>query len=1213
MDKFDLINTPLSGSNLIEADAGTGKTYAITGLFLRLILEKDLTADRILVVTFTKAATEELKDRIRNVLVLSKEGFEHGQSQDPLVQSIIQKYGKDERARGKVENALIDFDQAAIFTIHGFCNRILHEYTFETQSFYDAELISDETELIREITEDFWRIQFTGMPLEFISYAVEKGKIRKPQDFMNLIGKTRHPGIRIIPEMGKPEFTALKQYNKLLQELKQSWRKNRDTIMDLLQSSALNGNKYGGLNLSKKHPEITGRALKIVSLTRSMEQLVSDQDVGFPLFKGFEKLTASVLDQSIKKGFEPLSHPFFDLCDELFQAAARLENEMNQYILFLKTDLFRYSEAELRKRKKSNNIQFYDDLLTKLKTALFEEKNKGVNTLAKMIRNKYKAALVDEFQDTDQLQYDIFNHIFSNDDMVLFMIGDPKQSIYSFRGADIFSYMRAAESAESKFTLTDNYRTRPELISAVNTIFSNVKAPFLFKDIRFKPGKSGHVNQNYENDQLSGAPLKLWYVPSEGEKPLNKSEAVVKICGSTSSEIHDLINNKSIEPGDIAVLVRTNRQAEMMKIHLEKKRIPAVIHSTGNIFHSSESEEMERILQSIGEPFNEHRFRAAAVTDVIGIKGEHISALYDESSQENDRIRLESIRSRFMEYFMEWNNNGFIRMFYKFMNNEGVRERLLSMPDGERRFTNILHCSEILHKASLETTSTMKDLMKWFSQQRRPDSHGAEEHNLRLESDERAVKIITIHKSKGLEYPIVFCPFCWEGSKRASKELIFHDPDHNNQLTLDLNADQDSPHLMHAQNELLAENLRLLYVAVTRAKERCYLIWGSINKAQTSALAYLLHFIDQTGEKDGVYNVAESLEKHMKRLDDNDMLEDLKQLVNQSNRSIELSMMPESENGQFESHLDKNDNLSHRKFSGVIDNTFKILSYSSLVSRQHHQKEFPDYDSVPDSSSISASEPPDTQYQTVGKNIFSFPKGTRTGIFFHDVFEHLDFKSKRSAYEDLVIEKLKVYGYDLSWKKTVIRLIDNVLNANLVKGDNDLVLSNIPKEDRINEMEFYFPVNRLTPEKMKEVFSDLGNMNPFKESTAERDKLIFSPANGFLKGYIDLIIRRNDRYYIIDWKSNHLGSESENYNNNALSKVMSKHFYILQYHLYTLALHQYLKMKVSGYSYQNNFGGIFYIFIRGVHSGEDNQYGIFSDLPDPEIINKMGTALIPNY
>lgn len=1213
MQPLDLINTPLEGINLIEASAGTGKTYAIEGLLLRLILEKQLRVDQILVVTFTKAATAELRDRIRGKLLQAEKAFAAGASEDNLLADLLQRQKDHAAAVDLIHDALVEFDKAPIFTIHGFCARILYEHAFETANLFDSELISDQTELVRDVAEDFWRRHFYDAPQEFISYFTEK--IKSPAYFRKLLNKTGAAEFKIIPQIKKPLLKTLSAFRKTYQRLKDQWPTVRTAVSEALHDPALSGTYYGSLKPAEKKPAATKRDMKISAMTAAMDRYAAGTGAGLSLFKNFENFTARKIQKATRKKESPPSHEFFNTCDEVYRRADALQAELENYFVYLKTLLFYDAPAALRKRKSEENIQFFDDLLILVKQALADKKN---NPLAAAIRQKYKAALVDEFQDTDDVQYEIFSRLFSTEDSLLFMIGDPKQAIYSFRGADIFSYLKAARHAQAKYTLTQNWRSKPHLITAVNTLFSNLKTPFLFEGIPFENASPGTQDSNESTEKE--IPFTIWYLDSrvhaDGNKPINKTDAVRLIAVAVAEEICRMVSVKDVprQPGDIAVLVRTNRQAQQVKVQLSAKGLPSVLYSTGNIFDSHEAMQIEKILVSISEPDNPGYLKAALAMNMLGARGEDLLSERLDVRQWEDRV------ANFREYFQLWQRSGFIRMFQVVLSRENIRQRLLSFTDGERQLTNVLHLAEIIHQESTRLNLGISGIIKWLAEQRDPRSPRLEEHQLRLESDEDAVKIVTIHKSKGLEYPVVFCPYGWEGSLIKDPEIIFHQQNKagdDTGLTLDLGSDSRASNLIQAQNELLAENIRLLYVALTRAKSKCYLAWGNINAAESSALAYLLHTTGGPQIDGRSEDIVGELQKLVKRKSEEDRIAELDRLVKKSQGSIEVTTLPAPSGCNFFEQSDAAGPMLVREFSGTIDHTWQVSSYSSLVSRRVADIDEPDRDAL---GSLfkhledTTEDWSDTRERRKHDNIFGFPKGAHAGNFFHNILEHLDYSGDSAqALSERVKRTLQAYGYDSTWQDVICETIDHVLRVSLSPAEPEMTLSSIALEQRVNEMEFYFPLNRIAPQKLQSVFKKHSGFDSRDELPERLGRLAFHPVTGFMKGYMDLVFRHRDRFYLVDWKSNYLGPSIESYGREALEGAMQQHFYILQYHLYVLALSQYLRMRNPDFNYTSEFGGVFYLFIRGIDNRRGPEYGIYFDLPKPSLINALGKALIPNF
>jgi exodeoxyribonuclease V beta subunit len=1203
----------LEGINLIEASAGTGKTYTIENLFLRLILEKQLQVDQILVVTFTNAATEELKDRIRSKLLQAEKAFTQGSAKDPLLIALLERQANHTAAIALIHDALVEFDRAPIFTIHGFCARILFEHAFETSNLFDTELISDPSEWERDVAEDFWRRHFYDAPLECIHYLMQK--LKGPASFQQLLAKIGAAEMDIIPQIRKPDLKALPAFRKAYQHVKNQWSDSRQAVTKALRDPSISGTHYGSLKSAQKSADLTRRDLTILSLSEAMDQYVAPNSTGFPLFKNFEKFTAQKLQASVRKGQTPPRHGFFAACDVLYRCAVELEIELQQYLVYLKRQFLAVAPSEMKAQKSEKNIQFFDDLLILVKQALVSKEG---SPLVDAVRQKYHAALVDEFQDTDSVQYEIFSRLFSGPDSLLFMIGDPKQAIYSFRGADVFSYLKAARDARTKFTLTENWRSEPRLIAAVNTFFSNLKTPFLFEEISFKPARPG--KESTQDSQNSAAPLTIWYLDSRAyskqDKPVTKTAATHLIAAAVAEEIYRITDAEagSWLPGDIAVLVRTNRQARRVKICLSAKGLPSVLYSTGNIFDTHEAMEIEKVLLSICVPDNPEFIKAALAMDMMGARGEELLAAgLDVNQWENQLIRIR-------EYAQVWQRYGFMPMFRRLLNRESIRQRLLSFADGERRLTNVLHLAELIHQESTRRNLGMRGTMKWLAEQRDPRSPRLEEHQLRLESDAQAVNIVTIHKSKGLEYPVVFCPYGWEGSFIKDPEIIFHQPDTSDggqRLTMDLGSDSYAVHRICAQNELLAENIRLLYVALTRAKSKCYLAWGRINTAESSALAYLLHADKGAQNAQQPPDMVADLKRQVSAKTDEDRLMDLKQLAQKSHDSIEITLLPDPSDRRFLGPSATTDELRCRLFTGAVDTSWKVSSYSALVSRRIADIDLPDRDALGGfvrHLADTAEDEIDFRAPAVHDNIFAFPKGSHAGNFFHDVLEHLDYTAASSDISHETIQRaLQAYGFDSAWHHVVADTIAHVLHVPLVPDRPELTLSEIGAQHRINEMEFYFPLNTIRPSTLQSVFKRHSHHQSGMNFPAQLEKLKFNPVGGFMKGYMDLIFQHQDRFFLVDWKSNYLGPTIDSYRRDALAEVMHTNFYILQYHLYVLALCQYLRLRNPTFRYDTDFGGAFYIFIRGIDQHRSPESGIYFDRPKATLINALGKALIPDF
>ena len=1198
--QFDLLNSPLEGVNLIEASAGTGKTYTITGLFLRLIVEKKLTVDQILVVTFTEAATNELKDRVRKKLREAIEAFSSQESGDSFVVEFIKKYAENPGALSSLQDALRDFDQAAIFTIHGFCQRMLIENAFESSSLFDTELVTDQENLKREIVQDFWRKHFYHASPLFVNYTLHRGF--HPDKLLNLLGnKIFQPGLKIIPQVAPPDSTSQQQaFQDAFYQAKQLWNSARPEVEEILLN-------YAGLNRNKYRQGNIGIWIE------AMEQYLASGENNPVLFDKFEKFTANEISNAMKNGFVVPSHPFFNLCQNLKEKSDDLTSILERHILGLKNELFNTVRDELQQKKADRNVQSFDDLLLKLYHALSDE---TATELAQAIRKKYHTALIDEFQDTDPVQYAIFKTIFDHENSILFLIGDPKQAIYGFRGADIFAYMEASNHAKSRYTLVKNWRSGKDLVAAINTIFGNASNPFVYDAIPYEQITAAKETTDqvvFDPDEKSDASLQLWFLAagrfSDSGKPIGKSAARELIIEAVANEIARLIKlgktekasicREPLKAADIAVLVRRNSEAIQMQQALSQLNVPSVLYSNANIFESHEAMEMERVLAAIAEPNNEKLLKAALAVDMLGISGEALDQLV------SDEIHWETWLIKFQNYHETWNKRGFIRMVRQFLSEEKILTRLMSLKDGERRATNMLHLSEILHQASIEKKLQPTDMVKWISEQRDPNSQRLEEHQLRLESDEKAVKIITIHKSKGLEYPIVFCPFTWDGSKikTADSDFAFHDENDNMKFTLELGSDQADLNRMAAEKELLAENLRLFYVALTRAKHRCYVVWGKINESETSAPAYIFHQPENLPDE----NLVTSIGMHVKSLPDDVMQKKLARLQDRSTGTIQMAPLPIDQPVPPLSFDDQKPDLSLKAFKANIDRQWRVSSFSSLVYRHSYEIELADYDAV---SVPSTGEPEKLAMPESISPIFNFPGGTKAGMFFHHLFENLDFSLKeKSLVQRLVADSLSNFGYDLEWQPTISDMIERVISVPLDPSRSDFTLSRIRQDARLNELEFYFPIKSIAPQKLNSLFSKQPG-KPIPRAFPEQiEKLNFAPMRGFMKGFIDLVFKFEDKFYLVDWKSNNLGNRVEDYAQNMLAAEMAGQYYFLQYYIYTVALNKYLKLRQPDYRYERDFGGVFYVFLRGIDPQKGHEFGVYRDTPPAEFIAELSEQL----
>ncbi|WP_168161191.1 exodeoxyribonuclease V subunit beta [Desulfatibacillum aliphaticivorans] len=1157
---------PLEGVNLIEASAGTGKTYTLTSLYIRLLIEKGLLVDQILVVTFTVAATQELKDRIRNRLKIARDAFDGKEVDDDLVQAVVKEHNNPQ-SRLRVEDAIRRFDEAAVFTIHGFCQRVLGENAFESGASFDAELATDNQDFLMEIARDFWRREFYEAPELIIAYAMHR--TRTPEYYARLLEyAAKYPGIRIIPQAEKPEFSALDGFKAARKKVADAWPANLDQVLAVFESGDLKANQYGKPDSGKAQV-----------FAQAMDDYLQAGEPGFPLFPQFKYFCADTVQKAGKKGCEIPKLDFFNDCQELQEAGEEMERELEQYLLYLDQEVFRFAEKAEPERKTAKNIRFFNDLVLGFQKALSGPMGPA---LADAVRKKYQAALIDEFQDTDAAQYDIFYNLFAGRRQALFLIGDPKQAIYGFRGADLFSYLQASRNVEESYSLENNWRSSPQLIRGVNAVFSRNPQAFVldgieFKSVRPKPG----VNPALPLEKGQTPPLEIWAVAPKEDKAVTIGEVQNIAVRAVASEVSRLLGLGEYSPSDIAVLVRSNMQAQAVRDGLRQAGVHSVLNRTGDLFETPEAVEIRRVMT------------AAAANRLQNVKAALSVSFLGWTAEELDRLApgeevVEKVLTLFSDLHEIWQKSGFMRMFTYFMHNKELPSAVLTLPEGERRLTNIMHLAEVLHQAEKERKLGVSGLIKWLDRQMDLSSPRKDEHQLRLESDAQAVQVVTMHGSKGLEFPVVFCPFMWQESEpRKGTPLTFHDPDQDERLTLDLRA-EDSPHREQAKLENVAENVRLAYVALTRAKDRCYMLWGAINKAQTSAPAYLLH---GGAVNDGRVEI---------RLNYKTLFEDLEELAKGAENAIALTLPPEEIYPAAFAAGGANPALEALEFKARPDLTWSVTSFSALSMDQPGRNEPGADEAAAPGPQVEIEDEPEEE----AADIFAFPRGIGPGIMLHDIFENLDFLDHApKKVLDLVQDKLEVYGFEDQWAQPVAGMVQNVLFCPLEKERPDFTLSRIPMTARSNEMEFYFPIKKITPKAFEGIF---GNGLPKDRP----DRLHFSPVKGFVHGFMDMVFCFDGRYYIVDWKSNHLGNAPEDYGPESLAHAMVHHKYDLQYLLYTLALDLHLAQRIKDYDYEKHFGGIFYIFLRGVDKSLGPEYGIFQDRPGLDMIQRLKGALL---
>lgn len=1166
---MDVLNTPLQGINLVEASAGTGKTHTLTTLYLRLVLEREIEPDALLVMTYTKAATAELKRRIRSRLAMLRRCLDEGRCEDETLTALAAAQPDAERARRLLDLALAGFDQAAIFTIHGFCQRILSENAFETGQAFGMALTPDPSARLQEVVDDFWRLEVERMPP--LQLQALQQRVGCPEQLLAqlrfALGK---PYLQVRAAESSDDLAQLEeQAVRLRDQVYGLWLEVRDEVCGLLRDSdALKRNLY--------------RIDSIDGWCGQLQSWLQDSPYTAPFDKA-ERFTQSGLDASAKKGKQSPQHPFFERVEAYLRLNRACADAFDRVWVALLKQCYDYLTAELPRRQAQAGEWSYDDLLLQLHQAL---SGSAGGRLAALLRRLYPAALVDEFQDTDPVQYEILSAVYGGSDRPLFLVGDPKQAIYSFRGADLFAYLRARrELVTATHDLDTNWRSTPALVEGVNRLFQGAARPFWYADIGFHPVAA--APRRMPRLKIRGdraAPLRFWQLPFDSREKIETVRQAV--ADATADEIAHLLSlaetggamldDRPLVGSDFAVLVRTHEQADRIARTLQARGVSSVRSSQLSVFNTPEAESLERMLLALLEPHRGGRLRAALATPLMGWDANGLEAL-----NRDDRA-LGRIVGRFFDYHRLWREQGFIVMFRRLLIREGVESRLLDYRDGERRATNLLHLAELLYQQESEAGAGMEALVKWLARQRQ-SGETDENRLLRLESDNRLVRIDTLHGSKGLEYGIVFCPYLWDegGARQASGPYLFHDPRVAYAAVLELGSDRYEQDREHQREEILAENLRLLYVALTRACQRCYLPWGGVKNSERSALAWLLHSgsaeaPDSLGQWDDLAGA----------LDRETIERDLADLAAGAPESISVTPLP-LDRSPPQLSLGMPPRLSPaRSFSGRIAPLQRVASFSSLVAG--HSEDLPDYDAQ---GGVESSLPPLAE----GFDIHAFPRGPGPGRCLHAILERIDFSQPLGeTTTSLIEEQLRLHGIETRWTPVVAAMVESLVTTPL--DGQGLSLGSIGRDCRIDEMGFHFPVYGLDPRRIQQL-GERHRFSPHAALTEGLGSVTGERVDGFIKGFIDLIFEWRGRYYLADYKSNWLGQGGDAYHQEALQQAMKLHGYPLQYALYTLALHRYLRHRLADYDYERHFGGVYYLFLRGMGSGADPSHGVVAERP----------------
>ncbi|CAN5252673.1 exodeoxyribonuclease V subunit beta [soil metagenome] len=1187
---FDLDASPRV---LVEASAGTGKTYTIVGIYVRMLLEKNLQVDQILTVTFTKKATAELRERILERLRDSLYVLENGVNQagnDPFLIQLYKEVNDRPAAITKLRRSIHDFDDSQVFTIHGFCQKVLQEEALIAGTPFEMK-VSSTDHVTKQAAEDFWRVfmneNSNSAPGRFlISKLLSIAKSPHELIGANKIGSllSKRYAVSEGEIMNDPK-AWLKQVLDLKSEMIELWKGDKDAIIEVLENCDIK--RYSHHFESRK---------------KKLELFLQDEMFTYDKPDTLKYFSSDYLcdDSNLKKNGQSVpEHRLFDLCTAYGELVSGIKK--------VETTLLDLAYRDISKRRdtlsKQTEVRSYDDLLIDIRDALSDLSKGG--ELAEKLRTRYPVALVDEFQDTDPVQYEIFNRIYpaDNSNSILMLIGDPKQAIYAFRGADLHTYFKARKDGVGKeYTLNKNFRSTADYIGAINSIFSGERKPFIEDEISYplsKAGKPEHKAALMLDGKKQSALQVIAIEGVESSKDrLRKvllEQSALKIAGllQMAQTGKAMIGEEPLRAGDIAVLISRHKDAAYLQQQLKQHGVDSVTKTDQNIFDTLEATRLEIMMNAVLNPMNPGIVNSALLTGFFGLELSYMHKLKE------DEERRQKLMDELAELRDIWSRSGFYTMFYELIHRDHRLLNIAELDRSERIITNLFHLADLCAMAEKDEELSPRLLHTWLLRQME-DADREDEFELQLESDQHLVKIMTIHSSKGLQFPIVFCPALWEGkipksfSNKADQPVEFH-KENDSQLTINIDremSEQRREAVFRSDLESTAEEVRKTYVALTRAQYGCYIYWGVHTDSNFSGLGASIL---------GRQKVIDSIQNKY-RVKEDDQLSDAtfidwfrkKEIDSGGRISLEILQLQETDDLQVQLNSDEN-TFEISEYRGRISLPVKkrMESFSSLAGHSSEPGE-PDYDQVLERYTEAFEYEPGSQKIST-RTLYQFPRGASAGTVIHKLFENEDFDFSlyhKKDFREIINETLEQYRFDPEWADVLQTMINNVAGAAIPGLD----LGSLSQKNELREMEFNFSARGVNGETLLNVIRN----GQFSSS---------SPAveNISMTGFIDLIARQDGRYYIIDYKSNFLGDSPEDYSPDKLEKEMLANSYDLQYHLYTVALVKYLRTSMKDFDYDRHIGGAAYLFVRGMQAGSRN--GVWFHKPEKEIIKNLENML----
>ena len=1070
-EPFDLLGALPEGTTVLEASAGTGKTFTIANLVARYVAD-GVAMEELLVVSFSRESTRELRERVRERLVSARDGLADPATipADDRVLAQLADTHTDPALLGvrrrRLEEALTVFDAATVTTTHGFCQQVLLALGTAGDHDTGAVLVENIGDLVAEVADDLYLRKWgaaTSPPADMSRGAFQQLALAATMD----------PATHLLPDPGTEGMP--------------------------------------------------GQRARIAAAVRS----------------------------------------------------------------------------EVDRRKRRQQLIDYDDMLIRLATTLTDPESGPV--ARGRLRARYRVVLVDEFQDTDPVQWTILREAFHGH-RTLVLIGDPKQAIYGFRGADVHAYLEARASASVVRTLPTNHRSDKALLDGMAAVFGG--AALGDKRIRVLPVEAAHHGRLV----TASVPLQLRVVPRDGLPAAQNGtvrtapardlvardlgdRVVSLLSGESAVQPRDGGDERPVQPGDIAVLVRQNSQAQLVQSQLQAAGVPVVLTGKTSVFATPAAAEWQRLLEALEQPHRTTRVRRAALTCFVGLDAAGLDGAGDAFA---DNLAL---KLRIWSAVLE--ERGVAAMFEAVSLDQVLQPRVLAQVGGERLLTDLRHIAQVMHEAALEGQLGLTALLVWLRRRREEAAReGGQERSRRLETDAAAVQIITVHTSKGLEFPVVMVPFAWDNwGGREPATAVFHDEhDHRVRDVGGPGSPDWKAHVQQHKQEETDDELRLTYVALTRAQSHLLVWWVPSFNTPTSPLHRLLLHDDP----DTVAPLTIAVP------DDATALAAFRARAGRSNGGLGVEIVRPKPPAVWAPAVEPGPALQLAAFTRVLDTGWRRTSYSALTSTAHEQRlgsepevaqkdDEADLEEVPADTTLL-----DSGLLDVPSAWDALPGGAAFGTLVHTVLEQVEDMADEAALGEVVASQVARFapGLDVAALTTGLRAALATPLGDLTDG---AALTGVPARDRLPELDFELPLaggdEAATARLLDDVLlSDIvplwraqvptGPLSSYADALAGLPDV---PLRGYLTGSIDVVLRVGSppRYLLVDYKTNRLGGYDEpltawHYRSAAMESAMVEAHYPLQALLYAVALHRYLRWRQPGYDPDKHLGGCLYLFLRGM-------------------------------